>query len=426
MALKKARELHIGGQQARIERAVQRTRDTKQARHGRKRELQADARRGKRIGREQYGQCCQQRRRRVVLPPEQRRKKHQRRHERRAQHRRAASGHDDKHNHHRQADDGCHAPVAGEQTQKAQQKRQMQTGNRDRVHDTGRAERNVQILRVERGFIAEHERLRKRQHIRREGGLRARFERLGDGFRPVEPAAAPDAGAHERFVPHAADEVYALGNVGVRLLPVAQRGWAELHVRRDLVAGAQRSGVRIGDVEPRLAVGHVRACEQGGQPIAARIGDGILRHARRDRLHIAGNVLRGRQAQGRRRSVPPEANGYRQQRGHDPAARLPREQQRHEREHDCRERTGQHPARRQQKMRQKDRSRKSACAVCQLSHARSPLYLWGHYKQKRRPEQVPPPNFVAFTAASRPSARRRGRGSAGDARSGRHRRHSWR
>lgn len=380
----------------------------------------------KRIGREQYGQCCQQRRRRVVLPPEQRRKKHQRRHERRAQHRRAASGHDDKHNHHRQADDGRHAPVAGEQTQKAQQKRQMQAGNRDRVHDTGRAERNVQILRVERGFIAEHERLRKRQHIRREGGLRARFERLGDGFRPVEPAVAPDAGARERFVPHAADEVYALGNVGVRLLPVAQRGWAELHVRRDLIAGAQRSGVRIGDVEPRLAVGHVRACEQGGQPIAARICDRILRHARRDRLHIAGNVLRGRQAQGRRRSVPPEADGCRQQRGHDPAARLPREQQRHEREHDCRERTEQHPARRQQKMRQKDRSRKSACAVCQLSHARSPLYLLGHYKQKRRPEQVPPPNFVAFTAASRPSARRRGRESAGDARSGRHRRRSWR
>ena len=76
----------------------------------------------------------------------------------------------------------------------------MQAGDRDRVHDAGRTERNVEILRVERGFIAEHERLRKRQHIRREGGLRARLERLGDGFRPVEPAAAPDAGAFERFV----------------------------------------------------------------------------------------------------------------------------------------------------------------------------------------------------------------------------------
>lgn len=245
----------------------------------------------------------------------------------------------------------------------------MQAGDRDRVHDAGRTERNVEILRVERGFIAEHERLRKRQHICREGSLRARFERLGNGFRPVEPAAAPDAGARERFVLHAADKVNALGNVGVRLLPVAQRGWAELHVRRDLVTGAQSSSARIGDIEACLTVWHARACEQDGQTIAALIGNGILRHARRDRLHITGDVLCGCQAHGRGSSIPPEADGRRQQRDHDPAARLPREQQRHEREHDRRKRTGQHPTHRQQKVRQKNRSRKSACAVCQLSHA---------------------------------------------------------
>lgn len=245
----------------------------------------------------------------------------------------------------------------------------MQPGDRDRVHDAGRTERNIEILRVERGFVAEHERLRKRQHIRREGGLRARLERLGDGFRPVEPAAAPHAGARECFVLYAADEVNALGNVGVRLLPVAQRGRAELHVRRDLIAGAQIGRARVGGIEPCLAVWHVRACEQNGQTAAMLIGSGILRHARRDRLHITGDVLRGCQAHGRGRSVPPEADGRRQQRDHDPAARLPREQQRHEREHDRRKRTGQHPAHRQQKVRQKNRSRKSACAVCQLSHA---------------------------------------------------------
>ena len=76
VALKKARIFRRGresfcirGQQPRIERAVQRTGDTKQARHGRKRELQTDARRGKRVGREQYGQRGQQRRRRIVLSP---------------------------------------------------------------------------------------------------------------------------------------------------------------------------------------------------------------------------------------------------------------------------------------------------------------------------------------------------------------------
>ena len=266
------------------------------------------------------------------------------------------------------------APVAGEQAQKAQQKRQMQSGDCDRVHDAGRTERNIKILHVERGFVAEHERLRKRQHIRREGGLRARFERLGDGFRPVEPAAAPHAGARECFVLYAADEVNALGNVGVRLLPIAQRGRAELHVRRDLIAGAQIGRARVGGIEPRLAVWHVRACEQNGQTAAMLIGSGILRHARRDRLHISRDGLRRRQAHGRSSSIPPEADGRRQQRDHDPAPRLPREQQRHEREHDRRKRTGQHPAHRQEKVRQKNRSRKSACAVCQLSHAVSPSF----------------------------------------------------
>ena len=87
--------------------------------------------------------------------------------------------------------------------------------------------------------------------------------------------------------------VNALGNIGVRLLPVAQRGWTELHVRRDLVARMQVGCARIGDIEPRLAVGHIRAREHDGQTIAALIGNGILRHARRDRLHITGDVLRG-------------------------------------------------------------------------------------------------------------------------------------
>ena len=201
------------------------------------------------------------------------------------------------------------------------------------------------------------------------------------------------------------------------------------YVRRDSTPRTRPSRVRHvrRGSAPRARHSRIRCARRDSAP---RVRPSRIRCARRDsaprvpipcsRMHSPARPRR------RRRSVPPEANGCRQQRGHDPAARLPREQQRHEREHDCRERTGQHPARRQQKMRQKDRSRKSTCAVCQLSHARSPLYLWGHYKQKRRPEQVPPPNFVAFTAASRPSARRRGRGSAGDARSGRHRRRSWR
>lgn len=165
------RQLRARRQQTRAQRTVQRTGHAKQPRHRRKRELQADASGGEGIRCKQDRQRRQQRCRRVILSPEQRRKQHQRRHKRRAQHRRTSARHDRKHDHQRQTDDSGRAPVSGKETQKAQQKRQMQPRDRDRVHDAGRAQRDVEVLRIERGLIAEHERLRKRQHVRRERRL---------------------------------------------------------------------------------------------------------------------------------------------------------------------------------------------------------------------------------------------------------------
>jgi len=389
--LRRGRESFIPAGSSRSLSAVQRTGHAKQPRHRRKRELQADASGGEGIRRKQDRQRRQQRCRRVILSPEQRRKQHQRRHKRRAQHRRTSARHDREHDHQRQTDDSGRAPVSGKEAQKAQQKRQMQPRDRDRVHDAGRAQRNVEILRVERGLIAEHERLRKRQHVRRERRLCARLERMGNGFRPVEPAVCPDAGMCERALLNVADKIDSLGGIGIRLRPIALCGWAKLHLRRDFIAGAQRCRFRVGDIEPRFAGRHIRACEQHGQPAAVLIGNGILRHARRDRLHITGDVLRGCQAHGRGRSVPPEADRRRQQRQHHAAARRAREQQRRERKHDRCQRRGKRPVPRQQKVRQKDRSRKTARAICQLSHAVAPSFsadiinkIGGRNKSRRR------------------------------------------
>ena len=178
----------------------------------------------------------------------------------------------------------------------------------------------------------------------------------------------------ERALLNVADKIDSLGGIGIRLRPIALCGWAELHLRRDLIAGAQRCRFRVGDIEPRFAVRHVRAREQHSQPVTVLIRSRVLRHARRDRLHITGDVLRGRQTRGRYRGVPPEADRRRQQRQHHAAARRAREQQRRERKHDRRQRRGKHPMPRQQKVRQKDRSRKTACAICQLSHAVAPSF----------------------------------------------------
>ena len=250
----------------------------------------------------------------------------------------------------------------------------MQSRDRDRVHDAGRAERNVEVLRVERGLIAEHERLRKRQHVCRERRLCARLERMGNGFWPVEPAVCPDAGMHKRILFCVADEIDTLGSIGVCLRPVALCGWAELHVRRDLVAGAQAGRARVGDIEPRPAVRHVRAREQHGQPVAVLIHSRILRHPAGDRLQLVRDGLGRRQPRGRGRGIPPEADRRRQQRQHHAAARRAREQQRRERKHDRCQRRRKHPVPRQQKVRQKDRSRKTARAICQLSHAVAPSF----------------------------------------------------
>lgn len=320
--LRRGRESFIpAGSSPVAERAVQRTGHAKESRHRRKRELQADASGGEGIRCKQDRQRRQQRCRRVILSPEQRRKQHQRRHKRRAQHRRTSARHDREHDHQRQTDDSGRAPVSGKEAQKAQQKRQMQPRDRDRVHDAGRAQRDVEVLRIERGLIAEHERLRKRQHICREHRLCARLERVGNGFRPVEPAVCPDAGMRERTLLDVADEIDALGGIGIRLRSVTVRRRAELDLRRDLIAGAQRCRARVGDIEPRFAGRHIRACEQHSQPIAVLIRSRVLRYPSGDRLRLIRDGFSRRQPRGRSHGIPPEADGRRQQRQHHAAAR---------------------------------------------------------------------------------------------------------
>ena len=267
----------------------------------------------------------------------------------------------------------------------------MQSRDRDRVHDAGRAQRDVKILRVERGLIAEHERLRKRQHVRRERRLCARLERVGNGFRPVEPAVCPDTGMYKRPLLNVADKIDSLGDIGIRLRSIALCGWAKLHLRRDLIAGAQRCRFRVGDIEPRFAVRHVWAREQHGQPVAVLIRNRVLRYPAGERMQLVRDGLGRRQPRGRSRGIPPEADRRRQQRQHHAAARRAREQQRRERKHDRCQRRWKHPVPRQLKVRQKDRSRKTACAICQLSHAVAPLFaadiinkIGGRNKSRRR------------------------------------------
>lgn len=195
----------------------------------------------------------------------------------------------------------------------------------------------------------------------------------------------------ERPLLDVADEIDALGGIGIRLRSVTVRRRAELDLRRDLIAGAQRCRARVGDIEPRFAGRHIRACEQHSQPIAVLIRSRVLRYPSGDRLRLIRDGFSRRQPRGRSHGIPPEADRRRQQRQHHTAARRTRQQQRRERKHNCCQRRRKHPMPRQQKMRQKDRSRKTACAVCQLSHAVAPLFaadiinkIGGRNKSRRR------------------------------------------
>ena len=179
----------------------------------------------------------------------------------------------------------------------------------------------------------------------------------------------------ERTLINVADKIDSLGGIGIRLRSVTVRRRTELDLRHDLIAGAQRCRFRVGDIEPRFAVRHVRACEQHGQPVTVLIRSRVLRYPSGDRLQLVRDGFSRRQPRGRSHGIPPEADRRRQQRQHHTAARRTRQQQRRERKHNCCQRRRKHPMPRQQKMRQKDRSRKTACAVCQLSHAVAPSLL---------------------------------------------------
>lgn len=109
---------------------------------------------------------------------------------------------------------------------------------------------------------------------------------------------------YERTLLNVADKIDSLGGIGIRLRPIALCGWAELHLRRDLIAGAQRCRARVGDIEPRFAVRHVRAREQYSQPAAVLIRNRVLRHPAGERLQL----VRGRDSAGVSRAA--EAAAY--------------------------------------------------------------------------------------------------------------------
>ena len=69
----------------------------------------------------------------------------------------------------------------------------MHARDRDRVHDTRVAQRDIEIFPVELLLFAEHQRLGKGGDVRRKHGVGARNERVRQLLRKQDPPSAPDA-----------------------------------------------------------------------------------------------------------------------------------------------------------------------------------------------------------------------------------------
>ena len=201
----------------------------------------------------------------------------------------------------------------------------MHPGHRNRVHNTRVAQRDIQILCIQRLLVSQHQRLRKRNGILRKHARGRCFQRISDRFRKIQHPVWPDAGLFRRFL-YRSKKINAARQVRIRLLAVALGRRAKLHTHSDLVAGTEFGTLPGVIVQPCGQMRQHGVGQAHGDPDGMLVFLRIRRHARRDRPLVVRDCLYRLQTQVRRAKIPAKADGRRNRCKHDPHAHAARQQ----------------------------------------------------------------------------------------------------